>query len=121
MLMDLGLNAISLPINGRMPANTGLRLSLKSLYSNRFLFKAIPYTIKQYNEWFEITFDNPGDFTNQGVEGYYELLLEYYDNNSWYQFNNFLVKCDNSLNTLDTPKTFISDNDDNENYVFYQS
>ena len=121
MLMNLGLNRISLPINGRMPANGGLRLSLKSLYSNRFLFKLVPYTINQYSEWFIITFNNPDDFTNQSVEGYYELILEYYDNNSWYQFNNYLVKCSNSLNNLGVPKTFISDNDDNENYVFYQS
>ena len=119
MTIDLGQTELELHLDGIMPTSSDIRVTLTSNYSNEPLWKdlsAESFTI--YDEWYTLTINN-GAYTDEAVGGYYTLLVEY-NQGDWVSFNSYLVKCTNSANSSLTPVSYTSDNEDNEQPIYFQ-
>lgn len=118
MTIDLGQIELSLHLDGILPTNAGIRVQLRSNYSNELLWENRSATATVYDEWFILDISNE-DYTNLGVAGYYTLTVEYLID-EWTVLRNYLVKCTNSANSLDVPTSYVSDNESNEQTIFYE-
>jgi hypothetical protein len=119
MTIDLGQTNIELHLDGIMPTSSGIRVTLTSNYSNEPLWNAIvvdSFTI--YDEWYTLNITN-NDYTDEAIEGYYTLLVER-NQNGWLVYRSYLVKCTNSANSSLTPTSYQSDNEDNEQPIYFQ-
>ena len=118
MTIDLGQTNIEMYLDGILPTNAGVRITLTSTYSNTDLLSDVSATATIYDEWFKLEFTNE-DFTDKGVSGYYVLTVDYLAD-SWVEFNRYLVKATNSANSMDVPDSYTSDNDENQNIIYHQ-
>ena len=119
MTIDLGLTDIELHLDGVMPTSSDIRVTLTSNYSNETLWDNLAvdsFTI--YDEWYTLNLTNE-DLTDKAVEGYYTLLVER-NQGSWIVYRSYLVKCVNSANSSLTPTSYQSDNEDNEQPIYFQ-
>lgn len=118
MTIDLGQTNIEAYLDGILPTNAGVRITLTSTYSNRDLLVDVDATATIYDEWYKLEFTNE-DFSDKAVEGYYILTVDYFTD-SWVEFNRYLVKAINSDNSMDVPDSYVSDNEGNQRIVYLQ-
>lgn len=120
MTIDLGLASITLYIDGILPANTGIRVNLTSNYSQTKIWvdKAVSSHVI-HEEWYSLV-SIPNTPVTYDIEGFYTLKVEAYVNSVWTVVGEYLVKCLNSSNTTDNITEYLSDNEDNEQTIFYE-
>ena len=101
------------------------RLKLKSRYSNEYLMMGVndylSLTIDEnYDEW--CSFDFTGleqNIPNKDIQGYYDVEVWGSNNNVDYTLlKKVLGKVINNFTT--TNNTYVSDNENNEQYVYYR-
>lgn len=120
MTFDLGLTDIELHLDGILPTSTAVRVTLLSTYSNKEIWTQVEVdSFTAYDEWYTLDITNPNDYTNKDVEGYYVLTVEY-NQTDWIELKRYLVKCINSADGNATPTSYVSDNENNEQIIFYQ-
>lgn len=118
MTIDLGQTTLTMYLDGILPTNAGVRVSLRSNYSNEYLWQNVTAADTIYDEWYELEVQN-SNYTNIGVAGYYTLTVEYLGDD-WTVFDQYLIKAINSADGNNTPNPYISDNEDNEQVTFYK-
>jgi Na+-transporting NADH:ubiquinone oxidoreductase subunit NqrF len=118
MTIDLGQSVVTLYLDGILPTNAGVRVTLTSNYSQEVLWSQRTAADTIYDEWYELEVQND-NYANKSVAGYYTLSVEYLGD-EWTQAGSFLIKAINSNNNQDTPVSYISDNDENEQVVYYK-
>ena len=118
MTIDLGQSVVTLYLDGILPTNAGVRVTLTSNYSQEVLWSQRTAADTIYDEWYELEVQND-NYANKSVAGYYTLSVEYLGD-EWTQAGSFLIKAINSNNNQDTPVSYISDNDENQQVVYYK-
>ncbi len=110
---------MELYLDGILPTNSGVRVTLTSNYSNKAIWTNKTATATIYDEWYKLAVTND-NYQNKDVEGYYTLKVEYQYLSNWIVLNEYLVKCINTNNELNTPDAYFSDNESNEQVIYYQ-
>lgn len=117
MTIDLGQTAIKLYLDGILPTNSGVRVSLVSNYSNKPIWTNKTATATIYDVWYTLDVTNE-DLGAKDVEGFYTLKVEY-QQLTWIPLKQYLVKCVNTDINYPT-SSYISDNDNNEQIVYFK-
>lgn len=126
MTLYLTTTRVSVYFYGNYPKSTGWRMRLISKYNNKTLINGeyanIGLTfVKEGDGWTEFLTD-PLDFSIQrsnNIGGYYECILEGYTT-GWNEFDNILCKVKNSYDLSDPQVDYLSDNENNEQYVYFK-
>jgi hypothetical protein len=103
---------------------TNYVLKLKSRYSNEYLIfggnNYLSLTIDEnYDEWCSFTFTITEDITNKDIGGYYDVELYGNNGGSDVLLKTELAKVENNF-TEGSTTSYVSDNDNNEQYVYYR-
>lgn len=104
---------------------TYYRLKLKSRYSNEYLIMGVNDYLKlsideNYETWCSFDFSDLDENTpNKDIQGYYDVeVWGSNDDVNYTLLKKVLGKVVNNFTT--TNNTYISDNEDNEQYVYYR-
>lgn len=128
MTIDVGNSIQSIALYGNLPVGGGTldpkyRVRFVSNYSNKeAVFSNVVIGVQRFGEYYSTL--SIGFQTNipQDVQGYYTMIIEY---NSileqWTEWTRTLVKVKNGDNTTLNTLSYVSDNDSNEQIIYYEN
>ena len=134
MVIDFSNGFGDLYIDNQMPTYVFYRMRLISLYNNKGLDNQaigdIPLTwVDSTDRWTKFRWSIIGtpneDITDEDIAGYYRLIIEGTDDKTgdWTQFSEYPTKVRTQWdeNPVYKDTQYDSDNEDNEQYVYYRS
>lgn len=134
MIIDFSAGSGDLYIDNEMPTYTFYRMRLISLYNNKGIdnqnLGEIPLTrIGGTDRWTGFTWTVIGTpyetMIEEDISGYYRLITEGTNNKTagWTQFSEYICKVKTKWNQAPIYKDteYNSDNEENEQYVYYRS
>ena len=128
MVFDFSISRGNIYVDGQMDGYLRYRLRLVSLYNNKGLENT---TLGEFelgrvsgtSRWTLFSYDFLGtpfeDVTNQDVDGYYMAYFEGEKFGLWSTLAEYPAKV-KTLFTDDYPQQYQSNNEDNEQYVYYR-
>lgn len=127
MLINLQNNPVTLYLQGFLPQYLSYRVKLTSKYNNEGILNNTSisgwaYAVSRNARFYSIgiTFDNV-DLQNLDLEGYYEYLIEGSSNGTtWVPLERRLCKVINRWNETVVDPVYTSNNEDNQQYVYYR-
>lgn len=127
MLINLQNNPVTLYLQGLLPQYLSYRVKLTSRYNNQGILNDTSisgwaYAVSRGPRWYSvtITFDNL-DLLDFDLEGYYDYKIEgSNDGSTWVNLETRLCKVINRWNETILDPVYTSDNENNEQYVYYR-
>ena len=132
MLINLQNTAFTLYLPGNCPLYTYYRFTLKSRYTNELInnddvifntSKYFPLTLITKNDTYTkfTSIFNNNDIRDFDLEGFYDFILEGSNNNTtWIHLTTRISKVINKWNEINTDTVYVSNNDTNEQFVYYR-
>ena len=129
MVFDFSTTRGNIYVDGEMDGYVRYRLRLVSLYNNKGLENTTlgEFDLGRVNgtsRWTLFSYDFLGtpfeDVVNQDVDGYYMAYFEGDSFGLWTELAKYPAKV-KTLFTGDYPQQYVSNNEDNEQYVYYRS
>jgi hypothetical protein len=125
MIVDLRNTSNLVYFNGTLPVYSSYKLKLVSRYSNKGLLNSdtafIPLTLDtQETDWFAFGFNDPLTKYQGEMDDYYDCILTGVDAlDREFEIQKVLCKVLNNFNTDHPDVNYVSDNEDNEQFIYY--
>lgn len=125
MIVDLRNTSNKVYFNGVLPTYSSYRLKLVSRYSNKGLLNSdttfINLTLHLVgDDWFSFGFNDPLTKYQGEMNDYYDCILYGIDElDREYEIQKVLCKVLNNFVTDNPNVEYVSDNEDNEQYIYY--
>jgi hypothetical protein len=128
MTIDVGNNVQGIPIYGSLPVAAGsedplYRLVFKSRYNNKEAdFTNTVLGVTRNDEYYTSILVSFEANIPRDVEGYYNMTIQYNAiASTWTDWKTYLVKVTNRDFTGEDPISYQSDNENNEQIIFYDN
>lgn len=127
MIVDLRSSDNLVYFNGTLPDYSSYRLKLVSRYSHKGLLNTntvfISLTLEEEeSDWFAFGFNDPLTQYQGEMDDYYDCILIGVDAvDRQFEIQKVLCKVLNNFNTDNPNVEYISDNEDNEQFIYYNA
>lgn len=125
MIVDLRSTSNLVYFNGTLPDYGSYRLKLVSRYSNKGLLNSDTVFLNlrledEETDWFSFSIDDPLTKYQGEMDTYYDCILIGIDAvDRQFEIQKVLCKVLNNFNTDHPDVNYVSDNEDNEQFIYY--